>query len=206
MNPNEEIQAIIEIFHQLNCVTVNRIEWTSDGLRTREFLTALCQRGLQENYQTCARSDVVDEQFRTNNWGEWLYDVVWLDSDENWSSLRSVPLVAECEWGNLGDVFDDFPKLIVARAIVRVMVCNGDLRAGNGEPWLTPEDVVAKLTEWIGTFECTQKDDTYLLVTYQWNHNESPDWNEDSRYYLRYFKIMGNGPSQLPNCEELFQE
>ena len=206
MNPNEVIQAIMDIFHRLNCVTVNRGEWTGDGLRTKEFLTALCQLGLQKKYQTCVRRDVVNEQFRTNDQGEWLYDAVWLDSDENWLYLKSVPLVAECEWGNFGDVFDDFPKLIVALAIVRVMVCNGDLRAGPGEPWLTPEDVVAKLTKWISTFECTQNGDTYLLVTYQWNHNESPDWNEDSRFYLRYFKIVGNGPGTPLICEELFPE
>ena len=123
-----------------------------------------------------------------------------------WTPIQSVPMAAECEWGNLEDVFDDFPKLIVVRAIVRVIVCDGDLRGGPDEAWLTPEDIVAKLTEWIGTFECTQIGDTYFLVTYQWNHNESLDWNEDSRFYLRYFKIVGNGPGQPPICEELSPE
>ena len=36
--------------------------------------------------------------------------------------VKGVPLVAEIEWGNRGDVWDDFQKLLVARAGVRVMI------------------------------------------------------------------------------------
>ena len=207
MDSNDIISAIINTFKELECVTVNAAQFTRRGIRSTEFLTALCQLGLNEGYQTCANRAAVNQLYRTNDWGEWLCDAMWFDSHgEGWTPIQSVPMAAECEWGNLGDVFDDFPKLIVVRAIVRVIVCDGDLRGGPDEAWLTPEDIVAKLTEWIGTFECTQIGDTYFLVTYQWNHNESPDWNEDSRFYLRYFKIVGNGPGQPPIFEELFPE
>ena len=36
--------------------------------------------------------------------------------------IRVVPLVAEVEWGNEGDVWDDFQKLLAARAEERVMI------------------------------------------------------------------------------------
>ena len=68
------------------------------------------------------------------DWGEWLYDVSWLHG-KRW--LRSVPMVAECEWGNFGDIEDDFQKLLVPRASLRVMVCDG---------WWLPDDNNGKVT------------------------------------------------------------
>ena len=35
--------------------------------------------------------------------------------------LKSVPVVAECEWGDPGDIKFDFEKLLLARAAVRVI-------------------------------------------------------------------------------------
>ncbi len=55
---------------------------------------------------------------------EFLYDLIWVRENEG-ERIVSVPLVAEIEWGNQGDVWDDFQKLLVARAGVRVMVFNG---------------------------------------------------------------------------------
>lgn len=53
--------------------------------------------------------------------GEWLYDVIWVRMDGQ-NRVMSAPLVAESEWGDPGEVWDDFQKLLVARAGVRVMV------------------------------------------------------------------------------------
>ena len=51
--------------------------------------------------------------------GEWLYDVTWLEYEKNGRSelnarrkLVDAPLVAECEWGDLGDIYDDFEKIL----------------------------------------------------------------------------------------------
>ena len=66
--------------------------------------------------------------------GEWLYDVTGLQYDipvENCFS-RTV-LVAECEWGNKLNIVNDFQKLLLARADVRVMVFDGTLNPGYQE-------------------------------------------------------------------------
>lgn len=58
------------------------------------------------------------------NWGEWLCDVTWLQySGERFQRpLLKMLLAAESEWGDEGDILDDFEKLLVCRADVRVMI------------------------------------------------------------------------------------
>ena len=60
--------------------------------------------------------------------GEWLYDFTCLEykhnDDGGW--LKGIPVVAECEWGNKDCIGDDFQKLLLARADVRVMIFNGN--------------------------------------------------------------------------------
>ena len=75
--------------------------------------------------------------------------------------LKSAPIVAECEWGTLGAVKDDFEKLLLARATVRVMVFNGMYRE------IGTEAFANKICGWVGAFEGNQKGDTYLLVGYE---------------------------------------
>ena len=80
----------------------------------------------------CARD--VDKANR--NHGEWLYDVTWLKYERDLGKrgldlavqarvaaaerkrclLIDSHLVAECEWGNLEQIVDDFEKLLLARA------------------------------------------------------------------------------------------
>ena len=60
------------------------------------------------------------------DWPEWLYDVTWLKYEhEGERLLIEAPSVAECEWGNKGDIDDDFEKLLLARAGIRLMIFNG---------------------------------------------------------------------------------
>ena len=54
---------------------------------------------------------------------EWLFDVVWMTLDWKPSrQLKRIHLVVESEFGNVGDIADDFEKLLVARSDVRLMV------------------------------------------------------------------------------------
>ena len=63
------------------------------------------------------------------DYGEWLYAVTWLDYEKNGRGelvgLVDAPLVAECEWGNEGDIEDNFEKLLLARTGARLMIFNG---------------------------------------------------------------------------------
>ena len=84
---------------------------------TKPVLTALCKAGRYFDYTVWASR--VDDEHR--NGGGWLYDVTWCEANEN-NRLKSIPLVAECEWGNAGACLEDFEKLLVAKADLKIMV------------------------------------------------------------------------------------
>lgn len=60
-----------------------------------------------------------DQGFRTYasgcdkaDWGEWLYDLVWLRMEDG--HVVDVPLIMESEWDRNG-LMDDFAKLVVGQ-------------------------------------------------------------------------------------------
>ena len=64
---------------------------------------------------------------RAAHQGEWLYDVTCFQYEEPWPTGQRMLLVAEVEWGGKkphAAVLEDFAKLLVARAEMRVMVYN----------------------------------------------------------------------------------
>ena len=133
-----------------------------DGKWTSGVLSALARAGEHFGYRV-APSRVADTEQKDRAWGEWLYDLVWFDMDENesWESKKhwSVALVAECEWKRIKwEIQQDFEKLLLARAALRVMVYD---RSGRNP--LCPTD----LRKWVELFEGTQVGDAYLLVTYE---------------------------------------
>ena len=77
----------------------------------REVKQQLVSLGSGMDLQTCASVRGLVRGACRPYWGEWLYDVVWLRGDWNGPGGRyriaRVPLVAEIEWGNSGDVWDD---------------------------------------------------------------------------------------------------
>ena len=83
---------------------------------TRRVKSALIQLGMQRHYTPYPPP--ADPQ---GSVGEWLYDVIWVRMDGQ-NHVMGAPLVAESEWGDPGEVWDDFQKLLVARAEVRVMI------------------------------------------------------------------------------------
>ena len=87
-----------------------------------------------------------------------MCDVVWWDSNKG-ELLRSIPLAAECEWGNKQNVWDDFQKLLVIRADIRVLIfkCNSRDKASI---------LVEKLNRQIKVFKSSQKGDRYLFASY----------------------------------------
>lgn len=61
------------------------------------------------------------ERKRGDRGGEWLFDLCMLEWNEH-GYLARMPLALECEWGNDDAILDDFQKLIVCRADLRVMI------------------------------------------------------------------------------------
>ena len=182
MSPDKIIQEILQQFKTLKPADTNKRNKTQ---RTRKVLNALCKTGKETFHcSVFASRHFVDEQHR--NGGEWLYDITWCEYKNK--LLQSVPLVAECEWGTLGAIKDDFDKLIVARAAVRVMVYDGRHSTDGAE------GIANDLCRRVGAFEGNRPGDTYLLAEY--------DKDESSRSF-RYFKILVDDPGQQPVLERL---
>lgn len=113
---------------------------------------------------------------QTANCGEWLYDVTWLEYDCD-GSLVDAHLAAECEWGNSGDIDDDFQKLLLARASVRLMIFGGWDECGSKRKldWIANE---------IGNFKPSLDEDAWLLAACE--GSDEKDWS------FKIFTIRGN--------------
>ena len=97
-------------------IELERLVTGGDPDWTCEVLTALCTAGRECGFHT--RAETGADQ------GEWLWDCIWLDrdADRKGNPIRCVPMVAECEWQAGAAIFDDFDKLLVATAPLRVFV------------------------------------------------------------------------------------
>ena len=113
-----------------------------------------------------------------------------LGSKHENDELVDAPLVAECEWGNKGDIEDDFEKLLLARAGVRLMIFDEPISKGMAE----------RLAEKVRKFNGSRAEDAWLLASWE---KSGHHWS--CRYFtitpatgtLRAFDTSGN-PSPLP--------
>ena len=136
---------------------------------TKSIKDMLCCIGEELGLYVCASP----KRGKYRNWGEWLFDVSWLEWE---GDLRSVPMVAECEWGDKGDIRDDFQKLLVARAGIRLMVCDAGWFAD------VPGGTAGQLCKWIDAFEGSRLGDTYLLV--EWERDAASQLWRTCRYRI----------------------
>ena len=145
----------------------------NDDKWTRALLTKLCEIG-RINFACKVRANrgKVDRTFRDR--GEWLYDVTWLKYNND--RLIDVPLVAECEWGNFNKIKDDFQKLLLARAGVRLMVYNG-CQSSYGSRAIAEE-----LAQNVMGFNYRQEGDAWLLAAWERAENQH-------KFIFRYFTI-----------------
>ena len=156
----------------------------SDTEWTRAVKTKLCKIGRDQFGCDVGARDVnkADRKF-----GEWLYDVIWLNYDCN-GRVIDVPLVAECEWGRLEEIYDDFDKLLLARASVRLMIFDGDYTPGSVS---ITEELVKRVREFNGS----RTEDAWLLAACE---KIDDDWR------FRYFTIEMNAVIPFPSpsgCE-----
>lgn len=88
--------------------------------------------------------------------GEWLFDMTWLHYSGD--ILLSVPLVLESEWKRtIGDIMDDFQKMLLARADRRVMIFGAQTEKEG-------MNIVFKLKEQVERFERTEPSDQYIFA------------------------------------------
>ena len=100
------------------------------GERTRQVLDALYKVAMNLDEHAYAGAKITDAK------SEWLYDFYWCNYQngelneeghliDRWNNrLVSLPIVAECEWGEWWQVIDDFEKLLIAGkgTLTRVMI------------------------------------------------------------------------------------
>ena len=120
------------------------------------------------------------------DYGEWLYDMTWVEMDDDW--LLSSPVVIESEWKYHYAIKDqhrvdhDFQKLVQARADVRVWISsapNPDIALKHIEACEYQARIYAG----------AQAGDTYLFVINVWSNATS---------VIKRFVVEASQPSRTP--------
>ena len=73
-------------------------------------------------------------------------------------------MVAECEWGDYGHIKEDFQKLLLARAAVRLMIYNGRHKGSR--------QTAERLAMHIKEFDRSCAEDAWLLAAWERTDNE----------------------------------
>ena len=98
---------------------------------------------------------------RANRGSGWLYDMVWLGRRND--QLVESFLVLESEWEPTpGKIFEDFEKLLLARAAVRVMVFNRRKVS-------QVRDTFVEMEKCIRAYSMGQANDFYFLAGLAWD-------------------------------------
>ena len=118
MENDNEKKDCTQVWQSLNCVNEQLAgRGLDDRVWTHDIKSELCSAGQTLGYYVCTSG------VTTANHGEWLFDQVWMDWMHIPRQLKRIGLVVECEWRmQPDDIFDDFEKLLVARADVRLMI------------------------------------------------------------------------------------
>jgi hypothetical protein len=122
-------------------------KWPDDNRWTQEIKKALRAIGKGSGYYVYSSGSRSAQ-------GEWLWDMTWLIYENH--RLISVPLALESEWKPNG-VSDDFQKLLVSRALHRVMIFQAKKRGKS-------EDIIKGLIEEVKQYRQTQVGDRYLFA------------------------------------------
>ena len=145
-----------------------------DSEWTKAIETELCRIG-RESFR--CKVYATDVPTNKKDGGEWLYDVTWLEYEKSGrGELTDALLVAECEWGSEQKIEEDFEKLLLARAGVRVMIFHGGVKPGARSDLLAGK---------VKAFNGSRTEDAWLLVAWERNGD---GWR------FRFFTI-GSGPS-----------
>ena len=129
---------------------------------TKAIKTELCKRGRALGCR--ARASVgFSREFER----EWLYDVTWTEYSRGYepgaqNQLLDVHLVAECELGNFIEIKNDFEKLLLARATLRLMIYDGNQDPGS-------DAIADQLAEYVTHFRGTLDPDAWLLAALERN-------------------------------------
>lgn len=158
---------------------------------TRKVKTALCEacREVEDTFYLYATGVDCAEK-------EWLYDVSCLEYKDDPEDgldrcyhrlLKRIVMVAECEWGDQGRIFDDFEKLLLARADLRVMLFEGNTLA-------KLEDRFQPFLRYIAAYRDARIGDTWLLAAFGYDEDENGNCGNRKFDYCR-IEVTGRDSS-----------
>ena len=155
---------------------------------TKAVKTTLCEIGREFGFKVGAAG------VENPGYGEWLYDVTWLEYERGVDPLvlADAHLVAECEWSGKtrsgaslnyrGAVDDDFEKLLLARTGVRLMIFTGLDKTCS-------QKIAERLAGRVREFKGSRAEDAWLLAAWEGSND---DWS------FRYFTIEMNAAIPFP--------
>ena len=134
-NPNEVNEIVRMVVRQFRApsfrLKVRKGSSLAQAQWTELVLKGLCEAAQRLGYSAHAPHPVKDDD---KDAGQLLYDTTWCQIDTYGrfgQFIKSVALVAECEWGDERKIKEDFQKLLLANTPVRVMVYDWEQVAGN---------------------------------------------------------------------------
>ena len=98
------------------------------------------------------------------------------------TELVDAPLVAECEWDDFAAIVEDFEKLLLARAGVRLMIFDGNYKPGSKE-------IAERLCRKGQGVQSSRAEDAWLLAAWE---------KSDDDWWFRYFTIEMNAAIPFP--------
>ena len=142
------------------------LKGVGDKAWTDKILLEFTQLGKKNRFHVAA------SKAQGAHWGEWGFDLCWRDygrpdlidlpGDTNdWQvddALKRIPLVLESEWGNLDEIVEDFEKILVSRAELRVLICQ--------DKHCCSEKIRFSLKHNIKRFAQSKSSDQYLVAIY----------------------------------------
>ena len=143
---------------------------------TQAIKTELCSLGSEFGFWVYAAG------CEAADGGEYLYDVTWLDYEGDF--LTSAALVAECEWGNLPHIDEDFQKLLFPRADVRLMIFDG-----NHPPFT--QGIAEHLARHVRHFRRSADYDSWLFAAWEPYEGNERGWR------FRWFTITRGEAREL---------
>ena len=158
----------------------------SNVVWTKEIKTELCRIGRQE-FRCKVGAHAREVAKCDRDYGEWLYDVTWLEFDGD-GCVTDAHLVAECEWGDITDIDEDFQNLLLARATVRMMIFDG-----NYEP-KSPK-IADHLANQVRRFNRPGDEDAWFLAAWERSDDNERGWS------FRYYTIDRCGTKELYRVE-----
>lgn len=102
---------------------MSKFQAGSRTLRTRRITRAVTRWGLGRGLHVYAKG--LPRRLKRKNPGkidgEWLFDVTCLEYGDG-DYLQRAVLAVESEWGDEQDIYDDFEKLLICRAELRLFI------------------------------------------------------------------------------------